>query len=77
MSWLDLIDNARFLSKLFPDQPPSLSAIRLHEIQLHQDGPRIILRLDLNEYPASPPDKWSVADCNTVQVPLNSTCRMM
>lgn len=70
MSWIDLLDENHFLRALFPQADPSLAEIRLHEVQLQQDGPVILLRLDLREYPDKPPVKWAAAQHNTVQVRL-------
>jgi hypothetical protein len=70
MSWIDLLDNNHFLRTLFPAGGPSLEAVRLHEVLLHQDGPSVSLRFDLNEYPARPPEKWHAAKGNVVQVRL-------
>ncbi|MCG8417238.1 MAG: immunity 50 family protein [Proteobacteria bacterium] len=70
MSWIDALDNNYFLKTLYPTGAPILDALRLHEVQLHQDGPAISLRFDLNEYPAQPPAKWQAAKSNTVQVRL-------
>jgi hypothetical protein len=70
MSWLDCVDESVFLKELFPDAAPLLTAVRLHEVQFHQDGPRAILRFDLNEFPETPPAKWRAAQSNTVQVRL-------
>lgn len=35
---------------------------------MHQDGPRISLRVDLNEYPDKPPRKWIGGKFNRVQL---------
>lgn len=51
-------------------QAPSLDRVRLHEVRLHQDGPRISLRLDLNEFPDNPPRKWIVGNFNRAQLVL-------
>jgi hypothetical protein len=70
MSWINTLDDNRFLKTLFPNGAPLLDAIRLHEVQLHQDGPSVTLRLDLNEYPEEPPAKWLSTASNTVQIRL-------
>lgn len=70
MSWIDLLDNSHFLGTLFPKEAPSLSDIRVHRIQLHQDGPVLLLDFDLNHYPASPPAKWLADSFNTVKLRL-------
>ena len=49
---------------------PSLENVRLQEIRLHQDGPRVSLRIDLNSFPENPPRKWIIAKFNRVQLTL-------
>jgi hypothetical protein len=71
MSWIDVLDDNQFLESLFSTAVPSLDAVRLHEVQLHQDGPAVSLRFDLNEYPAQPPEKWQMVKSNTIQVRLS------
>lgn len=68
MDWIDLIGRAEFLRQLFP-QAPSLQGLRLFEVNLHQDGPRVLLRFDLKAFPEHPPAKW-VKEANRVQVRL-------
>lgn len=68
MGWFELVDDHRFLQILFPSAEPSLDAIRVHEIVLHQDGPRLQIRFDLNEFPSDPPKKW--IGLNQIQVRL-------
>jgi len=70
MSWIDGLDGNHFLRSLFPDGDPPLDAVRVHEIQLHQDGPSLALRFDLSVYPEQPPAKWRAAGSNTVQLRL-------
>ena len=70
MSWIDALDDNHFLKALYPTSAPTLDALRLHEVQLHQNGPAVSLRFDLNEYPAQPLAKWQAAKSNTVQVNL-------
>ena len=69
-SWIDTLDDNHFLRTLFPAEAPALDPIRLHEVQLHQDGPAVSLRFDLQAYPQQPPAKWQTARSNTVQVRL-------
>lgn len=70
MSWIEFLDNNGFLGQLYPDGAPSLETVRLHELQLLQDGPTVSLRFDLSEYPSTPPEKWCAARANTLQVRL-------
>ena len=70
MNWLDIVAATEGLKRLFPDQPPDLSNVRLHEVTLQQDGPRVTLRLDLAEFPSNPPFKWATSRHNCVQITL-------
>ncbi|MDP2269636.1 MAG: Imm50 family immunity protein [Archangium sp.] len=69
MDWIDSVGSAEFLRKLFP-KAPSLHRVRILEVDLHQDGPRVLVRLDLNEFPEQAPDKWVQSNANKVQVRL-------
>jgi hypothetical protein len=73
MSWIDTLNDNVFLRALFPQSDPSLNATRLHELRLHQDGPAILLRFDLEDYPEQPPAKWQSGNGNTVQVCLEGS----
>jgi hypothetical protein len=68
MSWLEYVDRPNAIRAVFGATDPNLDALRLHEIVLHQDGPTVVLRFDLADYPAIAPPKWVVAGHNTVQV---------
>lgn len=70
MSWLDLVDGAQALTAVFGTMVPRLDGVRLHEVILHQDGPTLVLRVDLAEFPEVPPVRWLKAAHNTVQVRL-------
>lgn len=65
--WIDRIDNAEFLRTLFP-KAPLLRGVRVLEVGLHQDGPRVLFRFDLNEFPLQPPAKWKESHANKVQI---------
>jgi hypothetical protein len=44
--------------------------VRVLEVSLHQDGPRALIRFDLNEFPKQPPAKWMQSRANRVQIRL-------
>ncbi len=69
MNWVDLLDRAEFLRILFAEAP-SLHLVRVFEIDLHQDGPRVHVTFELNEFPEKPPPKWLKWGANQVQVRL-------
>lgn len=69
-NWLDSLDDSRPVRAIYGDYLPSLTAVVLHEICLHEDGPRATLKIDLSEFPSRPPRKWLQEQLNTVQVEL-------
>lgn len=69
MSWISVIDSSQFLATLYPDGDPSLESVRLHGVTLEQNGPSFRIRFDLNDFPSSPPRKWTPGS-NRVQVTL-------
>jgi len=68
--WTDLLDDARAIRAIFGDAPPSLRGVDLHEVVVSWDGPSVSLRLDIAEFPPSPPSKW--AKFNTVHLSLGA-----
>lgn len=70
MDWTDSLDNPRALTSMY-DQAPQLQQVRLLGATLDQDGPRLQLRLDLNQFPQRPPRKWQGQGFNTVQLKLD------
>lgn len=69
-NWTEFVLDARPIEAIFGANPPSLASVDLHEINLHRDGPRVLLRFDLREFPAKPPSKWSNSGFNRVQMNL-------
>ncbi|MCC6573536.1 MAG: hypothetical protein IT462_07075 [Planctomycetes bacterium] len=60
----------RLSEEIVPGDPPSLDGVRLFEIQLQQDGPTVLFRFDLKEYPTDPPKKWKDSQSKRVQLRL-------
>ena len=69
MTWIDCLDN-KLPVESFYSVAPLLTDVRLHEVRLHQDGPRVSLRIDLNEFPDNPPRKWVIGKFNRAQLTL-------
>ncbi len=69
-TWLDVLDDPWGVRAVYGDQTPALGWVELHEVTMHRDGPRMVLRFDLPQYPARPPVKWRDRGCNTVQIQL-------
>lgn len=69
MSWIECLESRDQIDELF-STPPELCCVRIVEIVLHQDGPRVSLRIDLNEFPEKPPRKWTDNKYNRVQLTL-------
>jgi hypothetical protein len=70
MSWIQYVDNPKPITSIY-QQLPVLQQVRILEAQLLQDGPEVLLRIDLNEFPASPPLKWIAGKFNRVQMKLS------
>ncbi|MFE3541952.1 Imm50 family immunity protein [Nocardia sp. NPDC059177] len=70
MNWIELVENSDSLTKMYGGKVPSLLELNLHEIELHRDGPTLKLRFNLNSFPENPPIKWTMENCNTVQIEL-------
>ncbi|WP_374250829.1 Imm50 family immunity protein [Micromonospora sp. R77] len=69
-SWVDLLLEPRGIRAIYGEDPPTLTAVDLHDLVLHRDGPRATLRLDLAQFPRKPPKKWADQGFNVVQVQL-------
>ncbi len=69
MSWVSFLSNSKPIESVY-SEPPPLTDVRLHEVRLHQDGPRLSLRIELGSYPLDPPQHWLSAKCNRVQITL-------
>jgi len=67
--WTQYLGNSLPIKSVY-STVPSLTNVRLQEIRLHQDGPRVSLRIDLNSFPENPPRKWIAAKFNRVQLTL-------
>ena len=72
MGWLDAAERGEFLYRLYEGKSPDLSTVTIQDVVLHPDGPSVLIRMDLQHYPAEPPRKWRIKGCNTVQVTLRA-----
>ena len=71
MDWIDQVEKPdEFIRNLFP-VAPSLERLRVLEVTLHEDGPSVSLRCNLNDFPKQPPAKWIKAEANRVQITLS------
>lgn len=70
VNWLKALTESKQIEAIFGEEVPSLEAVDLHELIVHRDGPRVILRFDLSTYPSHPPKKWSLQGYNRVQLQL-------
>lgn len=68
MTWLDLTENPKAVSSVFASVP-SLDEVEVMSIRADREGPTIELTLALNEFPASPPQRWH-REANTVALSL-------
>lgn len=73
-AWTDHVIDLRPIKAIFGEHCPPLTNVNLHEVTLHQDGPTLLLRFNLDplEFPADPPKKWVIQRANTVQLQLKA-----
>lgn len=69
-NWFECILDAAQLEAIYGNEIPSLHGVDFHGLDLHRDGPRALLRIDLSSYPKQPPKKWAAAGFNRVQLRL-------
>ncbi len=70
--WVSLLVNPEPIRAIFGAQAPSLTGIEVHDLLLGRDGPSLLVRFDLPDYPAKPPRKWVEAEANRVQLRLRA-----
>ena len=71
--WTDVLEDDRSVRAIYGEDIPSLRGIELQEVTLSQLGPSVELRVNLAEFPASPPKKWADDHLNQVQILLHAT----
>lgn len=69
-TWLDVLNDDRGVRAIYGDKTPSLGSVEIHEISMRNEGPRVMFRFDLADYPEDPPKKWADQGFNVVQVQL-------
>ncbi|HUG68650.1 MAG TPA: Imm50 family immunity protein [Pirellulaceae bacterium] len=69
MEWIHFLMDSRSVMSVFK-RAPSLKGVRINELTLREDGPCMSLRIDLNEFPLTPPEKWKTQGANRVQLTL-------
>lgn len=67
-TWLDCISDPRPVQAIYGTTPPSLRNVTLHEVCLHREGPRVMMRFDLADFPDQPPKKWRDHGYDVAQV---------
>jgi hypothetical protein len=50
---------------------PKLDGVDVMQVTYDRDGPKIVVRFDLPEYPSNPPEKWAKQGFNRVQVQIS------
>lgn len=69
MEWLNLVQNPEPIKNIYSNTP-LLTGVRIKSLELRQDGPLLIMRIDLPEYPSNPPIKWEKEGFDTVSLDL-------
>ncbi|MDH1262928.1 Imm50 family immunity protein [Pseudomonas sp. GD03944] len=68
--WTEILVDATALRAVYGQDTPSLEGINLHSIEIERDGPSVLLRFDLRDFPKKPPKKWTISAFNRVQLSL-------
>ena len=68
--WTRFLVDARAIHSIYGAGDPPLTNVDLHELVLHRDGPKVVLRFDLADFPLAPPAKWAAARYNRLQLRL-------
>lgn len=69
--WTNHLVSTQYIDSIYHSNKPSLNKVDIHEINFHRDGPKISIRINLNDYPENPPKKWVTQKFNTVQLTLS------
>ncbi len=70
-SWLEFVDNPEIVRAVYGEQAvPGLGGVTVREIRWHEEGPSVLIRFDLAEYPDAPPRDWREGRFDTAQVEL-------
>jgi len=69
MEWIHFLMDNRSVMSVFK-RAPSLKGVCINELTLREDGPSMSLRIDLNDFPLTPPTKWKTQGANRVQLTL-------
>ncbi|MGI9275692.1 MAG: Imm50 family immunity protein [Endozoicomonas sp.] len=66
--WNQLLQNPEFIDSIY-EIIPKLNKVRVHSIELSQDGPVMKIRFDIDILPSNPPKKWG-REYNRIQLAL-------
>jgi Immunity protein 50 len=70
MRWYELAENPRAITELY-SEVPLLQSIRLVEVLLLRDGPRMTIKTDLPRFPDKAPARWKLQGYNEIQLQLD------
>lgn len=68
--WTNYLQDPRPLRAVFADQAPDLGDVLLKEIILDRHDPIFWCILDVPDFPQAPPQTWSIAQYNRVEITL-------
>lgn len=52
--WTEYLVSSKYIDSIYHENKPSLNNVDIHEIIFHRDGPKVSIRMSLNEYPETP-----------------------
>jgi hypothetical protein len=70
MKWYELAENPRAITELY-SEVPLLQSVRLVEVLLSRDGPRMMVKMDLPQFPDKIPNRWKLQEYTSIQMQLD------
>ncbi|GAA1700347.1 hypothetical protein GCM10009745_53930 [Kribbella yunnanensis] len=68
--WIAALSNPKPILAVYGGALPSLDRVYVQELTLSPNGPALVVRLDVMEFPVDPPAKWVRDEMNVVQLEL-------
>lgn len=67
--WCDVIENPLAITSLYLS-PPELSNVRIMAVSMHEDGPTVLIKIELPFFPDKPPLRWRQSGFNAAIMEL-------
>ena len=67
--WCDVIENPLAITSLYLS-PPELSNVRIMAVSMNEDGPTVLIKIELPVFPDKPPLRWRRSGFNAAIMEL-------